>query len=454
MILTAKYVFPISQKPIEDAGVLVRNGKIVEVDKSAKLLAHYPDEEVKDFGQAGIMPGFINLHTRLERTLMRGTVADEPYAQWLLKYDRLSTKMSKRDKYLAACIGCLEAIRTGVTTVADIAFTEGPVRAIDEYGLRGVIYRDACSPDKDRVPHVIKKVERDIEDWSEMGDSERLSVGLTPSAAFETHPLMFTEAAKLATKKNIPLQLRLGGSIEELEFISRGTSMFKSKNEDYVELNYVETPPWLPFGVRPCEFIKNWGGFEADNLSVVHAIHVDDNDIRTLREAHAGICSCPGSEAQLGMGVAPIHEFVQAGIPVGFGSDTPAATETHGMLPEIRFAMLLHRAMNFKRFFRSSTALRMGTLGAAQVLHKDDEIGALEAGKKADIIAIDMSHSLQIIELNPISAIVNSCTSSDIMFTMVGGNVLYEGGEFSFDVDIERLFYKLRETRDKIASEA
>ena len=248
MILTAKYVFPISSKPIEDAGVLVQGGKIVEVDNALKLVSHYPDEEVKDFGQAGIMPGFINLHTRLERTLMRGTVADEPYAQWLLKYVRLSSKMSKKDKYLAACIGCLEAIRTGVTTVADIAFTEGPVRAIDEYGLRGVVFRDACSPDKDRVAHVIKKVEHDIEDWSEMGDHERLAVGISPSAAFETHPLMFTEAAKLSDKKKIPLQLRLGGSIEELEFISRGTSMFKSPVENYVELNYVETPPWLPLG--------------------------------------------------------------------------------------------------------------------------------------------------------------------------------------------------------------
>ena len=95
----------------------------------------------------------------------------------------------------------------------------------------------------------------------------------------------------------------------------------------------------------------------------------------------------------------------------------------------------------------------MGTKGAAQVLHMDDKIGTLEPGKEADIIAIDMSHSLQIIELNPVSAIVNSCTSSDVMFTMVGGNILYENNHFTFDVDVDKLFNKLRETRDKIAGE-
>ena len=453
MILTAKYVFPISQKPIEDAGVLIHGNKIAAVASAANLLRLHPDEEVKDFGQAAIMPGFINLHSRLERTLLRGTVADEPYASWLLKYVHLISKMSKQDKYDSACIGCLEAIRTGITTLADISFTDGSVRAINEFNMRGVVYHDICSPDKARVSDVMDKVERDLDAWEQIGDSERLSVGISPSPAFETHPLVFTESAKLSRKRDIALQLRLGGSVEELEFISRGTSMFKSPKKNYVELNYVQTPPWLPFGVRPCEFVKNWGAFEADNISVVHAIHVDDNDIRTLRDAKVGICSCPGSEAQLGMGVAPIYEFRQAGIPVGFGSDTPAASETHGMLPEMRFAMLLHRANNFKKFFKSSTVLRMGTLGAAQVLHMDDKIGTLEAGKYADIVAVDLSHSMQIIDINPVSAVINSCTAGDVVFTMVNGKVLYCDNEFTFDANVEGVFEKVKKTRDKLISE-
>ena len=337
--------------------------------------------------------------------------------------------------------------------MADISFTDGSVRAIDEYNMRGVVYHDVCSPDKRRVHDVMDKIDRDLDDWEQIGDSDRVNVGISPSPAFETHPLVYTEAAKLATKRDIALQLRMGGSVEELEFISRGTSMFKNPKRNYVELNYVETPPWLPFGVRPCEFIKNWGAFEADNISVVHAIHVDDADIRTLKESGAGICSCPGSEAQLGMGVAPIYEFRKAGIPVGFGSDTPAATESHGMLPEMRFAMLLHRANNFKKFFKSSTVLEMGTLGAAQVLHMEDKIGSLEAGKFADIVAVDLSHSLQIIDLNPVSAVINSCTAADVVFTMVNGKVLYCDNQFTFDADVPVMFDKVRHTRDKLISE-
>ena len=450
MILTAKYVFPISQKPIEDAGVLVRGDKIVEVDYTTNLTKHYPNEEVKDLGQAAIMPGFVNLHTRLERTLLRGTVADEPYTSWLLKYMNYSSKMSKRDKYDSARIGCLEAIRSGTTTVADMASTDGTVNAVNDSGLRAVVYRDVCSPDKNRVDSVMEHVTRDIHAWQDKANSDLVQVGITPSTVFETHPLIYAKASELAAKENLPLQLRLGGSVEELEFVELGTSIFKSSEKHYVRLGYVETPPWLPFGVRPVEYVKNWGAFDADNVSVVHAIHVNDNDIRTLKSHGVGIASCPGSEAQLGMGYAPVSDFLQLGIPVGFGSDTPAASEASGMLREMRIALLLHRANDVHNFLRSSTVLRMGTLGGAKVLHMDDKIGTLEPGKLADITAVDLTKSLQIIELNPISAVINSCSTSDIMLTMVGGNILYENGEFTQDVDYDDLFDKVRSTRAKL----
>ena len=451
MIICAKYVFPVSDKPIENAGVLVRDDKIVEVGKTRELLSRYPEEDVKDLKMAAIMPGFVNLHTRLERTMLRGTVADEPYAKWLLKTYHLSAKMSSQEKYDAARVGCVEAIRTGVTTVADISFTDNPVRALDEYGLRGVVFRDTCNLEKTEVKNSVEEARREIYEWQEKVGEGRIRIGVSPSAIFETHPYMFTECARLAREENLPLQVRVGGSFEETEFIMRGTSMFRNYAKDYVELTQATIQPWLPFGVSPVQMLKNWGAFEADELSVVHAIHVDDADIATFREYGAGICSCPASEAQLGMGIAPLSDFLKAGLAVGLGSDSPAASEAHGMLSEMRFGMLLHRASYVKRFFKSSQILKLCTLGGAKVLHMDDKIGTLEPGKQADIVAVDLSKSLQIVELNPISAVINSCTSSDVELTMVGGKILYENGSFAFDGDPIEMLKKMKESRKKLA---
>lgn len=444
-------MFPVSDKPIENAGVLISGDKIVEVGKTRELLSKYPDEDVRDLKMAAIMPGFVNLHTRLERTMLRGTVADEPYANWLLKTYHLSSKMSSQEKYDAACVGCVEAIRTGVTTVADIAFTDAPVRALNEYGLRGVVFRDTGCLEKSEVEVEIDDARRDIYDWQQEASEDRLKIGVSPSAVFEAHPLNFTRCAALAREEKIPLQVRVGGSVEELEFIMRGTSMFRKHAQDYVELTQATVQPWLPFGVRPVQLLKNWDAFDADDVSVVHAIHVDDPDIATFKEFGVGICSCPASEAQLGMGIAPLSDFLKAGLSVGLGSDSPAASEAHGMLSEMRFGMLLHRASYVKRFLKSSQILKLCTLGGAKVLHMDDKIGTLEPGKQADIVAVDLSKSLQIVELNPISAVINSCTSSDVELTMVAGKILYDSGKFAFSIEPLEMLEKMKESRKKLA---
>lgn len=450
MIITAKYVFPISSKPLKEAGVLVRGEKIVEVDAIEALKRHYPEEEVIDLGKAALMPGFVNLHTRTERTLLRGSIADEPYETWLLKTFELTQLLSLNEKQDSARIGCLEAIRTGTTTIADIASTPSSCQAISDYGLRGIVYRDCGGLDQERVEHAAKVAERDINDWSEKYGSDLLQIGIVPHHTFETHPLMFTKASELARKYNIPMQVHAGSSLEEFDFISKGSSMFSQHAPDDVEKSYVDIAPWMPFGVSPVEFVKNWGAFDADNVTCVNPVHVTDDDISTFRKYNVGTCICPGTEAQLGMGAAPVAEFLENKINVGLGSDSPMASENQGMMHEMRFAMLISRCVNARKYLRSSHALELGTLGGAKVLHIDDKVGTLEPGKLADITAVDLNNSLQVIELNPISAVINTCGSGDVTFTMVNGKILYRDGDFTFDVDGQAILDRVHKARLKL----
>jgi 5-methylthioadenosine/S-adenosylhomocysteine deaminase len=132
------------------------------------------------------------------------------------------------------------------------------------------------------------------------------------------------------------------------------------------------------------------------------------------------------------MGIAPLRKFNDAGLRVGIGTDSPAASNSLDMHKEMRTDLLLQRAaFGKKSFFAAAEALRMATLGGAEALRIDDKVGSLDAGKQADIIAINLSKSSQVPTHIPESAIVNSSNPSEVFLTMVNGEVIYRDGEFT-----------------------
>ncbi|MFR4804046.1 MAG: amidohydrolase family protein [Eggerthellaceae bacterium] len=127
---------------------------------------------------------------------------------------------------------------------------------------------------------------------------------------------------------------------------------------------------------------------------------------------------------------------MQAGIRVGLGTDSPAATDTSDMFTEMRLATLIHRAVDRSDFLSASTMLELATIGGARALRMDDEIGSLEPGKRADVIVVDLSGSRQTPLVDPVTAVVTGAAAADVVFTMVEGSVLYErGGIWNLKVD-------------------
>ena len=118
----------------------------------------------------------------------------------------------------------------------------------------------------------------------------------------------------------------------------------------------------------------------------------------------------------------------------------------------MRMAMLLHRAHDTCHFLDSATLLEMATIGGARALRLDDKIGSLEIGKLADVIAVDLSRSHQSPEINPISALVNTCNTSDILMTMVNGKILYEKNQWSVGVEVAKNIARVIEIRAKLKS--
>ncbi len=452
MILSAKYVFPITAEPIAGGAVRIKDERIADVGDMATLVQRYPDEEIRDFGMAAIMPGFVDLHTRLEKTVLRGLVADQPYAKWILSVIEKSTRMENADWYDSAVVGGLDALSSGITTVGDISSSGAVLKAALALGLRSVIYREVGAMDKMRVDYAMHSAKKDIQLWREKTQGTNVRIGIAPAAIYANHPQVFGRVSALATEEDLPVAIRLAGSREEFNFVMRGSSMFAVDNMDVETRGYVEIPPWLPFGVTPVRYALNWGAFDAPNVMVIHAVHIDDDDIRKLVEKDVAICTCPRANAQLGMGVAPLSELLQAGLRIGLGTDSPAATESTDMLSEMRTGLLLHRARDTRRFLDAATVLEMATIGGARALKMEDEIGSLEIGKRADIIAVDLSSTHQSPDVNPMSAVVNTCSVADIMMTMVNGKTLYETNHWHVGVEVAKSIARVIEIRTKLRS--
>lgn len=450
MLICSQYVLPVTSEPIMKGAVLVRDDRIADIGTAEMLKLRYPDEDVIDYGLAAVMPGLVDLDTRLEYAVMRGVVSDLPFAQWFLAVADHARKLEPSDWFDSAILGGLDALSSGITTIADITATGAARAAAQRLGLRGVIYHEVSAVDKDRIDNAMRAAADGIEAWRQESDGDRITIGIAPAAAYRNHPAVYGRVSEYASEHDLPVALRLAGSREEVNFVKYGSSMFAIHAKNGTLRSYTEVPPWLPTGVTPVRYVLNWGAFEAPNVMIIHAVHVTDEDVAKLREHDVAVCLTPRSSAQLGMGTAPLDEFLRAGLRVGLGTDSPAATNSTDILTEMRSTLLLQRATNARRFLSSTTMLELATIGGARALGMEESIGSLEIGKQADIIAVDLSSSHHSVETNPVSALVNTCTATDVLMTMVDGVVLYEKNNWHVNVEVAKNIARVIEIRSKL----
>lgn len=428
MLLLARYVVPVSRDPFENGAVLVKDGQIADVGYANVLKTRYPEEETRDFGIAAIMPGFVDVHTHLDWSVLRGLVYDSPYAAWRIQTSRKSLRLAPRDWLDSAYLGASEAVRSGITTVADVSRRSAAFEAVQDVGLRGVFYREVGTMDRHEVDHALTACFNEIDEWRRTADPAMATIGIAPSSLYTCNPKIFKAIAEYAMD-GTPVAIHLAGSQAEYDFVRYGSSKF-SVHADELERGFgIDMPPWLATGVSPVQYVLNWDILDVPNVLAIHCVHVDETDIDTLIAYDVSIAHCARCNAQLGMGIAPVNRFLRAGLRVGLGTDSPAASGITDPIDEMRIALLLQRAVakTPSDFLSTREVIRMATLGAAEALGLDDKIGTLDVGKRADIIAVDLSKSHQAPTHDPNSAIVHTANQENILMTMVDGHVLFDG---------------------------
>lgn len=420
-ILAADHVLPICGPPIERGAVAIEGEQIVTVGTLAALSEQYPAATVEDHGQAAIMPGFVNCHSHLEITSMRGALDayEHDFAAWLLKLNSLREALSDEDICAAALAGAVEGARAGVTCFGDIGRSGfAGLAALNTVGLRGILFQETQFSPEDAT------AERDLvlllEKLESLKGSETklVQVGLSPHSPYTVSPRLFRLIADVARQNDIRLSIHAAESNDETDLLEQGRGFFTGIYKKY-------GVRWESPGCSTIEYLRRLGVLDERPL-LAHCVTVSDDDLHLIAESGTSIAHCPKSNAKFGHGYAPLEKFLDKELKVGLGSDSVASNNMCDLLDESRFAALSARnRAGSERFISAAEMLETATLGGARALGLDRIIGTLEAGKAADLIAISLTNPSQQPVNDVHTALVYASSGRDVNLTMVAGREIY-----------------------------
>lgn len=417
-LLTAKYVLPISSEPIENGAIAIDGTAIIDVGTLTELSKKYATFPLEDLGEAAIIPGFVNCHSHLEITSMRGSLDDveSDFRAWLLKLNGLRAELSDEDILKTAAAGALEGARAGVTCFGDIGrMGHAGISALKKVGLRGIVFQETeFSPDNRTADDDFLKLASKYEALRSE-ETELVRVGLSPHSPYTVGSRLFELIAQYSIINRVPLSIHAAESADETELLAHGTGLFRGFYERF-ELEW-ESPH-----SSPIEYLERLGVLSAQPL-LGHCVRVSADDIKRIEWNGAKIAHCPKSNAKFGHGYAPFEAFLDAGIEVGLGSDSVASNNICDLLEEARFAVLAARNRESSaRFITPKEALETATLGGATALGLANSIGSLEPGKQADIAVISLDHPATQPVGDIHAALIFSASGRDVVKTIVAGN--------------------------------
>ncbi|MDR3392874.1 MAG: 8-oxoguanine deaminase [Sulfuriferula sp.] len=413
--------------------VLVEGNTIVKVDTATRMdawIAQDPAQRrphrIINASGCVVTPGLVNCHHHLYQTLTRsiGTGQGKVLFDWLKMLYPVWAEMDAEAIHVSTQIGLAELLLSGATTVADHLYLfpngtrlDDEIAAAQEMGVRFHPTRGSMSLGEskgglppDRVVEdeaaILADSQRIIETYHDDAPHSMLRIGLAPCSPFSVSGDLMRESARLArTYQRVGLHTHLAETLDEDRFCLE------------------------KFGKRPLDYAESveWMG---DDVWFAHMVHPSDSDIDRLAHHCSGVCHCATSNMILASGIAPVRRMLDRGVRVGLGVDGSASNDGNHMLGEARQAMLLQR-VGWPGFesradrFSAREALELATLGGARVLQRDD-IGSLEAGKAADLVAFrvdDLGHAGALGD--PVAALM-TCAPAQAWLSIINGSVVVE----------------------------
>jgi len=402
---------------LEEHCVVIKGERIIDVmpsDEAAKL---YDASTQISLAEHVLMPGMVNAHGHAAMSLLRGAADDLPLMSWLEDYiwPLEGRWVAPEFVYHGTQLAIAEMLLSGTTCFADMYFfPDEAARAASEIGIRAQM---AC-PVLDFPTAWAQDSEEYISKATALHDQYRhhplISVAFGPHAPYTVSDAPLLKIATFAEELDIPIHIHVHETAQEVS--------------DAVASS----------GKRPLQRLADLG-LISPRLLCVHGTQLNEADIALLSDNGASVAHCPESNLKLASGFCPVAQLQAAGINVALGTDGAASNNDLDMFAEMRTAALLAKAVaGDASALPALQALRMATINGAKALGLDSQIGSLETGKCADMIAVRLDGLNSLPLYNPLSQLVYSTHSQQVSHVWVGAKLLVDAGSLT-SIDVEAL---------------
>lgn len=406
---------------VRDGGVAIDGARIVDVGAWTEVRARYPQAEVVGGDDAVVLPGLVNAHNHMFQVLYRTLGADRTFSGWLRDIIwPMSRHLGEEDARAATLLACLEMLRTGTTTVVDShyintspAIVDAVAEAVEEIGMRAVLGRASVDwhefapiPDEfTETPAAAQRAAGDlIARWHGRAEG-RIRIRPEPLSEVGASPDMIRALHEVAREYRTGMNIHAAEALERVEFIR------------------------ARFGCAgTIEYLDRLGILGPDVL-LAHCVWLAPQEIDLLRERGALVVHNPVSNQFLGDGIAPLPDLIAAGITVGLGTDGPCSNDSLDLFGVMKAGALIHKAHRRDgTVTRAKQILAMATRQGALAAGWEGDVGAIEVGKKADLIAVDL-HRLGLVPLfDAVAALVYASTGAGVRTVLVDGRVVVDKG--------------------------
>lgn len=359
---------------VRDCELLVADGRIAAIGRNLTIL---PGTRLLDVQGHVVLPGFVQGHVHLGQTLFRGLAEGRRLLPWLReRIWPLEAAHDRESAYWSTMLGAVECLLSGTTTVQDIGIVvgaEGLLDGLRDSGLRAVAGK--CFMDGgDGVPdRLAEDVDAALSEAESLGGALSdpasgdglLRYVLNPRFILSCSDTLWEGIVELAERHRWPVHTHALEQKEEGEAVEA----IKGRSE--------------------LDYFSEIGILDAD-FRIAHGVWIPEARYEELARAGASVVHCPGSNLQLGSGIADVVGLRRAGVRVGLGCDGTACNNNLDALEEARLAARLQRLRHGPGAFSGLDALRLATSDGARALGLEDEIGSLEVGKRADLVVLDV----------------------------------------------------------------
>jgi cytosine/adenosine deaminase-related metal-dependent hydrolase len=406
VIYAASRILPVTGPGVESGGVLVGDdGRIAALGRLDDLRREAPGAEVREFPGATIIPGAVNAHAHLGFR-RRDRPEGGTFAEWLGK---LIEKLPEKESWTqeAARDSAREAVEAGTTFMAESSPYGECLGPLAESGMAGVVFAEFFPHELGTPEEAVEFIFGKTRELRE-GLPERVTCEVSVHSPYTVDPESARRAARRAREVGERLAIHLSESPEEVEFVREGTGGLA---------NIFARNEWGGVGLSPVRYAESVEMIGPNVIAAHLATEVSEEDLEVLRRTGTAAAHCPRSNQYLGCGVSPVPEMLRLGILVGMGTDGLWSSPSMNLFEETLVAVETHG-------FDGTSGLRLATLGGAQALRIEREVGSLEVGKWADLAVVEAGGGD-----DAAREALEAASDGGVIATVSGGRLLYNRGE-------------------------